>query len=138
MNNRDGATSQPSVVMYRSNIWYGDNCTDAARVKYEQELPRPGEEDEFSKQIYGELMSLDQQYKELRVVVRRGRGIDYQEKPGSRFLAIDDIRQDCPGMTWAEIKRQYIDSERQYGSNYDDFDHEKRDVYEHADDYVEY
>ncbi|KAI0548471.1 hypothetical protein F4679DRAFT_585461 [Xylaria curta] len=138
MNSRDGATSQPSVAMYRSNTWYGDNCIKATRVKYEQEPPGPGEEDEFSKQRYGNLMLFNERYKELRVVVRRGRGIDYQEKLGSPFLAIDDIRQDFPGMTWAEIKRQYIDSDRQYGSKYDNFGDEKRDIYKHTDDYVEY
>ncbi|KAI0458494.1 hypothetical protein F5B21DRAFT_529006 [Xylaria acuta] len=112
MNNRDGAASQPSVTIYRSTL-AGQPCTvsdEATRVRFEQKLSRPDEEDAFATQECGDIMSPGERTKELMVVVRRGRGVDYQEKPGSPFLpTIGDIRRDCPGMTWAEIKKQHVD-----------------------------
>ncbi|KAI8948039.1 hypothetical protein F4801DRAFT_558463 [Xylaria longipes] len=146
MNNRDGAASQPSVTIYRSTL-AGQSCTvsdEASRVRFEQKPTKPHEEVTFATQEYGDLMSPGEKTKELMVVVRRGRGIDYQEKPGSPFLtAIGDIRKDCPGMTWLEIKKQHID----FPSDSEDDDSEfsdsvfgdrdpiKQDIYKHADDY---
>ncbi|KAL2679301.1 hypothetical protein Neosp_010073 [[Neocosmospora] mangrovei] len=51
----------------------------------------------------------DQEHgEEMMVVVKRGFGVDYEEKEGSPLLE-DDIRRDAPGMTWKEI--QCIDME---------------------------
>ncbi|KAI1755825.1 hypothetical protein F4782DRAFT_527181 [Xylaria castorea] len=134
MNNRDGAASQPSVTIYRSTL-ARQPCSvsdEATRVQYEQEPPKPGEEETFSTQEHGDLMSPDERTKELMVVVRRGRGIDYQEKLGSPLLAaIGDIREDCPGMTWAEIKERHVE----WQSDFDDRCPIKHDIYKHAGDY---
>ncbi|KAI0862893.1 hypothetical protein F4860DRAFT_102386 [Xylaria cubensis] len=133
MKGRDGVASEPSVAIYYS-ILRSRYCTvtnEAIREKYGEE---PGAEDRLSRYLqYAPLMTFDERNKEFMVVVRRGRGIDYQEKLGSPFLAIDDIRQDCPGMSWAEIKKQYTD--RADDSNDSDA-LKSQDVYNHPDEYL--
>ncbi|KAI1744519.1 hypothetical protein F4680DRAFT_226956 [Xylaria scruposa] len=133
MNNRDGTASQPSVSIYRSTLagqsgTVGDEVT---RVKYEQALPRPGEEDEFTEEkCGGDLMLPDEVTKELMVVVRRGRGVDYQEKLGSPFLdTIMDPRQENPGLTEASIIAKIFEYEPKGPFEI------KQDIYKHADDY---
>jgi uncharacterized membrane-anchored protein len=42
--------------------------------------------------------------KEMLVVVRRGRGVDYMEKEDSPYFADGDMREWMAGRTWAEVK----------------------------------
>lgn len=147
MNSRDGLASRPSVTVYRSTL-AGKTCSvinRKTRLHFEQELPSPGDEALFGTREDPFLMSPDEKSKELMVVVRRGQGVDYQEKRQSPCLPmIGDIRQDCPGMTWAEIKKKHIDvyddDDEFSDEEFTDYfpkrgDPKKVDVYRHAEEY---
>ncbi|KAF5120464.1 hypothetical protein E5D57_013818 [Metarhizium anisopliae] len=84
-------------------------------------------------------MSCGEKAKELMVVVKRGKGVRYQERKQSPYLpVIGDIRKDCPRMTWAEIQKKYIDCEVDDGFVFsDDADDGPKsvDIYGHVDEY---
>jgi hypothetical protein len=111
MNSRDGIETQPSVTIYRSTL-AGKACSvinEATRVLFEQTRPEEVSEEAFTTQEYAPIMSHGEKGKELMVVVKRGKGVDYQERKKSPYLpVISDIRKDCPRMTWAEIKKKHV------------------------------
>ncbi|SPQ18238.1 595b4278-7ac7-4ce7-ba6c-15d2eeaa20f0 [Thermothielavioides terrestris] len=107
MEARDGVASNPSVVVYRAKepAKYGSILDPSRRVKFEQK-PRHGQnlrEDTFPADP--ELMTGDEPKKELLVIVKRGSGVDYEEKEDSP-LTEDDIRRDFPGKTWGQIRAE--------------------------------
>ncbi len=105
---RDGASSGPSVDIYRStrDREVGSAMRPETRVPFEQR-PAGSDRDGFGLEEDAALCEEGESHKELLVVVRRGRGIDYSEKEGSRFIS-RDIRRDVPGMTWREIRENCI------------------------------
>ncbi|KID96849.1 hypothetical protein MAJ_07235, partial [Metarhizium majus ARSEF 297] len=141
MNSRDGIENQPSVTIYRSTL-AGEACSvinEATRVLFEQTPPGKGKAAAFATQEYAPIMSRGEKAKELMVVVKRGKGVHYQERKQSPYLpVIGDIRKDCPRMTWAEIQKKYIDCEVDDGFVFsDDADDGPKsvDIYEHVDEY---
>jgi hypothetical protein len=90
------------------------------------------------------LMRPGQVEKEMMVVAKRGNGVDYAVKKGSRYLPIDDIREYCRGMSWEAIKRQQARwAEREFGPpiepDDDDDKHDDEvlvDTYRHVDEYT--
>ncbi|KAF4439324.1 hypothetical protein FALBO_17371 [Fusarium albosuccineum] len=47
--------------------------------------------------------------KEIMFIIKRGTGVDYEQKNDSRFIE-SDIRRDMPGKSWKEIRYECIDS----------------------------
>lgn len=143
MNTRDGIQNQPSVTMYRSTL-PGKACsvmTEATRVLVKQ---TPSEEEENPAAIleyYGR--NADRRNvkyaQEFMVVVKRGKGIDYQEKEDSDYLPpeIGDVREDIANKTLEEIQEEYLCwwcKDAKHYSNYGErlfFDR-----YEHVDEYI--
>ncbi|KAI1864838.1 hypothetical protein JX265_004154 [Neoarthrinium moseri] len=145
MNSRDGAANQPSVAIYRSTL-PGTTCTvinEATRVRFEQECPEPSQEALFGGRACASCMSSGENAKELMVIVRRGNGVDYQEKQRPPLLPeIGDIRADCPGMTWEEISKKHFappsdsgNADRCFGNDSSDHAPEKMDEYRHVEEY---
>lgn len=102
LEERDGAFSKPSVTIYRAKKVESltQHRSSEIYVQYEQE----------STPSYGLLRDLflaspGQWNPKIRVIVKRGVGVDYEEKIGSPLLASRDIRRDVPGdRTWKWIK----------------------------------
>ncbi|RYP48550.1 hypothetical protein DL768_005589 [Monosporascus sp. mg162] len=144
MEGRDGVASNPSVTVYRAKepALYGSIVDPSRRVKFEQK-PHHGQDlraDMFPADP--ELMAGDEQKKELMVIVKRGSGVNYEEKRDSPFIE-SDIRRDLPEMTWKQIRALCIDNP------FDDEDEEERwppgdeeddpaeaDVYKDVDEYI--
>ncbi|KAB5576381.1 hypothetical protein GE09DRAFT_1282037 [Coniochaeta sp. 2T2.1] len=104
---RDGAHTNPSVKIVRQGV---DPVTGReGRIELlEQHLnPRVRIED-CGHLMDTALMQPSERRKILHVVVKRGDGVDYEEKPGSRLIR-SDIRRDFPGMTWGQIQDQLTD-----------------------------
>ncbi|KAK3293168.1 uncharacterized protein B0H64DRAFT_327879 [Chaetomium fimeti] len=113
MESRDGAASNPLVTVYRAQqptqvprAGYGWILDPNMRVKFEQKSRegqdlRPDVLPEDS-----ELMTGDEQWKAMLVIVERGSGADYEQKKGSPPAPLDksDMRRDFRGMTWEQIK----------------------------------
>ncbi len=115
MEGRDGAASSPSVTVYRAKepARHGSILDPSRRVKFEQK-PHRGQqlrEDQFLADP--ELMMGKQKKQELIVIVKRGSGVDYEEKKDSPFLECD-LRRDLPGMTWNQIRALCIDNQFDY------------------------
>ncbi|KAM0421332.1 hypothetical protein ACHAPT_010862 [Fusarium lateritium] len=110
MDARDGSTSKPSVTVYRSTRCKapGSVMNPATRVLFEQKVP----DDRAERQTFGQSedrsLNKDGEYgKEMMIVVKRGFGVDYEEKEGSPLLEGRDIRRDAPGMSWKDIRCKY-------------------------------
>lgn len=128
MEDRDGSLSEPSVVIYRSTVpdSPGSVLNANTRVEFEQ-VPEDGDaEEHFGLAYESELMVDGEENKELMVVVKRGKGVDYEEKEDSPFID-EDIRRDFPGETWDERIDRFID---------DDVDGTVIDQYQDVDEIV--
>jgi hypothetical protein len=149
---RDGSDSGASVIIYRSTNPHsrGSVMHAATRVKFIQTLC-PGQDGEYFNEEEGsqiQIMAPGEREKEMLVVVKRGRGADYEEKQASPYHAHGDIRSDLPTMTWKEIKwEQDFEAAMQRSHllqllGYDDDGEEETeyetlvDEYSHVDDYV--
>jgi hypothetical protein len=140
---RDGASSTPSVTIYRSIL---PGCTgavvnSATRERYEQKPPDGEKSQNFGLVEDPSLMADGERDKEIIVIAKRGTGVDYEEKRGSPFLEID-IRREMPGKTWKEIRAVCID---RFADMYEDLDWPfsdedeepaEVDSYKHISDYV--
>ncbi|KAK4237013.1 hypothetical protein C8A03DRAFT_35052 [Achaetomium macrosporum] len=106
MQGRDGIGSSASVTVYRAQepAVYGSILDPSKRVSFEQ---KPHEGEDLPPGVLRpedpELRTGDEQKKEIMVIVKRGSGVDYEEKKDSPFLK-DDIRRDFPGMTWRQLQ----------------------------------
>ncbi len=102
LEHRDGATSAPSVTVYRAKeTAVYQSVLQASKWERFEQKPRdsglgwqPGQFPADPR-----LAAKDEQRKEMMVVVKRGDGVDYQEKEGSPFLQ-SDMRRDYPDVTW--------------------------------------
>ncbi|RYP47261.1 hypothetical protein DL768_006645 [Monosporascus sp. mg162] len=119
LSSRDGASSNPSVAIYRSSKQgpVGWVIREDSRLLFKQ---KPSEADmaSFGLEEDASLCAGPERFKEFLIVARRGHGVDYQVKIGSPFI-FRDIRQACPGMTWREIKREHIDMRSESGGDSD-------------------
>jgi hypothetical protein len=141
MERRDGIETEPAVLIYRSTLpgVVGSVMDEATRIRFMQMPPKKGQAAAFAEQEYAPIMSPVQKTKGLMVVVRRGKGVDYQERKQSPYLPeIGDIRQDCPRMTWAEIRKKHIawdDGDDSDVNDEPDDGPKREDVYRHVDEY---
>jgi hypothetical protein len=141
MEGRDGVASNPSVTVYRAKepALYGSILDPNKRVKFEQKL-REGEGSRpYIFPADPELMTGDEQKKEMMVIVMRGCGVDYEEKKGSQFIE-DDIRRSLPGMTWKQIRAVCLDSlyddeDDSWLFSDEESDPVEVDVYKNVDEY---
>ncbi|KID99223.1 hypothetical protein MAJ_04705, partial [Metarhizium majus ARSEF 297] len=140
MNSRDGIRSQPSVTMYRSTL-PGEPCSvmhEATRVLVEQMPPK--EKETHVVIDWGHPRAAvpmgESNVREFMVVVKRGKGIDYQEKEHSPHLSvIGDIREDYADKTWEQMKTDYIFWRRNDSTRYDRT-RPTRETYQHVNEYT--
>jgi hypothetical protein len=143
LEKRDGSLSGASVTIYRSTeIDCPNSILNAkTRVQFEQEIPT----DQKARENFGieeeeQLMADDERGKEIMVIVKRGQGVDYEERKGSPLIK-DDIREDHAEMTWKEIRAARIDylrdnnGDKLFGGDEYEPDVEI-DAYEHVDTFV--
>ncbi|KAK3940173.1 hypothetical protein QBC46DRAFT_386147 [Diplogelasinospora grovesii] len=143
LEDRDGPASCPSVAIYRSTN-PGRACSVLhadLRVPFVQTLAAGQNLAKFGKMEDAALMAAGEREKEVLVVVKRGRGLDYEEKEGSLYLPYGyDIRGEMPGMTWKQIKTEldnkYEDDEDWPFGDDDEEEPGLVDAYSHVDDYV--
>ncbi|KAK4066242.1 uncharacterized protein Triagg1_8074 [Trichoderma aggressivum f. europaeum] len=150
LEDRDGSSSEASVTIYRSDIPRPNYSTPYRSragkwIKFTQALAPDQDIGDYQKVKDPQLMDRSEMDKEVLVVVKRGRGVDYEEKQGSPYLNAGDgdIRERFPGKTWVEIKAskdifRYLSAGVVYPDRYqwkerhlDFVDH-----YTHVDDYV--
>lgn len=111
MERRDGVASSPSVTIYRAKKkaqkgGFGTVLDPSKRVQFVQKSWE-GPPNVFRKDK--KLMTEGELEKEMLVIVKRGTGVDYEEKKDSPFAELDpDLRRDYPGMTWHQIWAEYI------------------------------
>ncbi|KAK3299407.1 uncharacterized protein B0H64DRAFT_99576 [Chaetomium fimeti] len=104
---RDGRDSHPSVTVYRAREPSHRSSRPIPRpsecVEYRQEPVQqlPGWNPDFVPED-PDLMGEGEKDKALLVVVKRGAGVDYQEKEDSPFVN-GDLREHEHGSTWEEI-----------------------------------
>ncbi|KAJ7142950.1 hypothetical protein C8R44DRAFT_827603 [Mycena epipterygia] len=143
---RDGPTSGASVTIYRATVprQPGAVLHPATRVAFAQTLPAGGDLLTFGKVADSTLMAPGERDKEVLVVVKRGRDVNYAERKDSPYLEGGDIREDKAGMTWKQIKAE---QDRLHQDDDDDllllelgYEEEEEppvvDEYIHVDEYV--
>ncbi|KAJ7167600.1 hypothetical protein C8R46DRAFT_1034265 [Mycena filopes] len=140
---RDGATSGASVVIYRANAPRrpGAVLDPTTRVAFAQTLPAGRNLRTYGTVEDDELMKDGERDKEILVIVKRGRGVDYAEKKGSPYLEDGDIREAMPNKTWKEIKTELRhaddDDDDDFFSDYEaEEEPSLEEKYNHVDEYV--
>ncbi|KAK5989318.1 hypothetical protein PT974_10833 [Cladobotryum mycophilum] len=108
LQSRGGFHSSSSVTIYRSTQpqHYGAILNKDSRVEFEQDFPSKGSVRTYGDTEDAELMATGEREKEVLVVVKRGKGIDYEEKQGSAYHQYHDIREEYPGKSWEDIMLQ--------------------------------
>lgn len=133
LERRDGADSRPSVVICRSKIPGGPSSPKGSLMADPSNWVPFRQKDTVGDGKYGLVEDSDimatatQRDKEILVVARRGKGVDYQEKSDSPYIP-GDIRQKRPGKSWKEIRKEgiarlpelYVDDEDDEEYNYSD------------------
>lgn len=142
LEERDGADSHPSIVIYRSM----DTTTPCAildptkRSTFVQEFAAGQTAKTYSKTEDPLLMRDDERSKEVLVVVKRGAGADYATKVQSAYLEDGDIREDHDDKTWKEIKTEqdakFTDDDDECGGVADLSEPALVDSYRHVDEYT--
>ncbi|KAL6812590.1 hypothetical protein J3E69DRAFT_359705 [Trichoderma sp. SZMC 28015] len=151
LEDRDGPNSGASVTIYRSDIPRPDYLKPYINravmwIKFTQALAPDQDIGNYQKVKDPQLMDRGEMDKEVLVVVKRGRGVDYEEKQGSPYLKVGDgdIRERFPGKTWTEIKAskdviRFMESANVvYPDTYQSRERhlDVMDSYTHVDDYV--
>jgi hypothetical protein len=141
LEERDGASSQPSVTIYRSILLEcpGSVLDPNSRARFTQSAPTREEREDFGIEEDLGLMGIGQSGKELMIVAKRGSGVDYEQREDAQ-LAGSAIREDLLGKTWADIKRERIERMNLLlGSDMTQFTEARYeeivDKYEHVDEY---
>lgn len=154
LTSRDGPTA--SVSIYRSSL--ADACgsmisNPATCEAFLGQIAEPGKESQYGIESDATLMAPGEKQKELLVVARRGKGVDYAVNEASPLLQYD-IRRYWPGMKWGQIRYMTIDWFFEEMCQEADFDEDddtndaamgtevdergypiKVDTYKHVDDY---
>ncbi|KAJ7364590.1 hypothetical protein DFH08DRAFT_950162 [Mycena albidolilacea] len=104
---RDGATSGASVVIYRATSPHPCSVLlqPATRAPFAQTLPVGKHPKSFGMEADAALTMPGERDKEVLVVVTRGRGVDYAEKEDSPCLE-EDMRVWMGGKTWSETRTE--------------------------------
>ncbi|PKK55180.1 hypothetical protein CI102_10, partial [Trichoderma harzianum] len=105
LEGRDGSKSGASVTIYRSDIAYqygsGPYISNKGTwTEFTQALAPDQDIEEYQDAEDPRLMANGEIEKEMLVVVKRGRAVDYEEKQGSPYVEEGDIRAEFPGKTW--------------------------------------
>ncbi|KAK5996552.1 hypothetical protein PT974_01888 [Cladobotryum mycophilum] len=107
LENRDGADSGSSVTIYRSrqpSVRPGSVMYDRhTRTEFTQNLSPEQDAGTYGLTEDPQLMAPGEREKEVLVVVKRGSGVDYEEKQDSPYHPYDDFRKRFPGKGWREI-----------------------------------
>ncbi|EXU99012.1 hypothetical protein X797_008010 [Metarhizium robertsii] len=142
MNTRDGIQNQPSVTIYQS-VRLGEPCSvmhEATRVIIEQWPWKEKEHVTLAEMFSATYFEKKEEALEVMVVVKRGKGINYQEGEHPRYLtAISDIRKDFPHTSWAEIKSRFLrwsDDGTYHGSYCEHRKPPLMDIYKHVQEYT--
>jgi hypothetical protein len=98
MEERDGVSSKPSVTIYRA-----ERVGDPTQLGHSNSEVRHAQNSTPDFGLVRYMFFRDDW--EIRVIVKRGVGVDYEERRGSALLTEGDIRRDVPGdRTWKWIK----------------------------------
>jgi hypothetical protein len=129
LEQRDGQASNPSVLIYRATISAtpGAVLQSDTRKLFTQAFTADQDARNFGGVEDAALMRTEEIGKELLVVVKRGDGVDYAEKEDSPHLAIGDIREDLPGMTWMDIKADQDAFSKRFDDYYESDDDDSSD-----------
>jgi len=113
LDQRDGATSSPSVTMYlTADTAHGTPCAvlhPNTRTAFTQSFAVGEVARTYSNSVDHALVSEREAEKEVLVIARRGSDVDYAENKASPHLATDDIRARFPGVTWEQVKAAQYD-----------------------------
>jgi hypothetical protein len=111
LEDRDGALSRPSIAIYRSTVSGrpGSAMNANTRERFQQKMPEHiGTWEAFGITEDVGLMADGERDKEMIFIIKRGAGVDYEQKIDSPFIE-SDIRRDMPGKSWKEIRYECID-----------------------------
>jgi hypothetical protein len=136
LEGRDGCASNPSVTIYRATQpgRYGSVLDPNKRVLYEQRSSQDQGSWPGFFNVDAELMAAGEIRKEMLFVVKRGSGIDYEEKGGSSGIAeADDILKGMPVKTWAYIRATCVDLNVSLG---DEVEPAQVDIYRDVDEFA--
>ncbi|KAL7929358.1 hypothetical protein V8C35DRAFT_315793 [Trichoderma chlorosporum] len=144
---RDGLDSGASVAIYRCTHSSLDDSVPSTNspstwVEFAQALAPDQNIEDYQKREDTQLIACEGVENEMMVVVKRGMGIDYEEKPGSPRVKAGDIRAKLSGKTWAEFKeRDDVEHVFYEGVNLKDTRYLGKHVdlvddYKHVSDYV--
>lgn len=134
---RDGVASNPSVTIYRSKEELepdrlGTVLDPRKRVKFVQKLWEGSNCEPGVFPQDPELMTGLEQWKKMLVIVKRGSGVDYEQKKDSPFAECNlDFRRDYPGMTWPQIYAQFLSADLRDDDAVGDFVDDYNDVDEY-------
>ncbi|KAM7211823.1 hypothetical protein V8F06_012796 [Rhypophila decipiens] len=110
LNLRDGPDSLPSVAIYRSKTTGSLPSTRPSLMTNPSNWEPFQQTDTIGNGGYGLVedanisSTSNESNKEVLVIARRGKGVDYEEKENS-FYIFGDIRQYAPDMSWKEIRK---------------------------------
>ena len=125
---RDGPTA--SVTIYRSTNASSSSSMiskPATRQAFADQVAEPRKESQYGVESDTALMTPGEKEKEILVVARRGKGVDYTEN-GTSPMMEHDIRKHWPGMTWGQIRYMGIGwHEEELGRDSDDDDDDDND-----------
>ena len=129
LEQRDVQASNPSVLIYRATISAtpGAVLQPDTRKLFTQTFTADQDARNFGGFEDAVLMRTGEIGKELLVVVKRGDGVDYAEKEDSPHLAIGDICEDLPGMTWMDIKADQDAFSKRFDDYYESDDDDSSD-----------
>ncbi|KAK4194887.1 hypothetical protein QBC40DRAFT_237681 [Triangularia verruculosa] len=112
LEERDGAQSCPSVLIYRASR---PGCRgDVLRPQTRTLVHQSDAEASFAEYEYGteedlSLVGESERAKELMLVVQRGQQVAYEEQEATPLLPTPDMRGDFPGKSWTEIRAACVE-----------------------------
>lgn len=134
---RDGPTASVTIYRSRDAALSGSMISKPATCQaFTDQVAEPGKVSQYGVESDTALMAPGGKGKEILVVVKRGKGVDYIEN-GTSPLMKHDIREHWPDMTWGQIRYMGIDwhNERLGQDSNGDEDGDEDDDHDH--DHVE-
>ncbi|EXK75969.1 hypothetical protein FOQG_19270 [Fusarium oxysporum f. sp. raphani 54005] len=144
LEGRDGVLSRPSIAIYRSTVSGRPGSAMNAKTgeRFQQKIPEHiGTLEAFGITEDAGLVADGERDKEMIFIIKRGAGVDYEQKIDSPFIE-SDIRRDMPGNSWKEIRYECIDhivandDDLLLGYNEEDDEFAEIDPYEDVNYYV--
>ncbi|KAJ7221954.1 hypothetical protein B0H12DRAFT_1031339 [Mycena haematopus] len=143
LGKRDGAGTGASVTIFRASSRAPCSVLlqPATRAAFAQTLPPGKDLATFGKEEDAAVMAAGEREKEVLVIVKRGRGVDYAEKENSPYLEDGDIREDTQGKSWKQIKAAQDklfsnDDDDSFSDEEEEEDPPVVEEYTHVDEYV--